>query len=419
MSTLGAPAERRRLFNDKAVLFGCGLLLAIYVRLLALRWGLYQPLPDFSIFWTAGRLALAGKAAVVYDPLAFNALMDAEFGKTLLDFVRTFFYPPMFLLILAPLGMLPFWAAAALWLGGSTAIYLAGIRAILPGAAAMLAALAAPVVLFNFNWGQNGLLTAGLLAGALALLDSRPTVSGVLFGLLVYKPQFGVLLPLFLAVTGRWRVFAAAAATVAALALVTAAIFGPQIFAVFAGIMPSAAEGYLRQAPNTPGLHWSDLESIYGMLRALGVGDGAAWAVHLAVALAAAAAMLRLATAEIPYAVQAAALATAIIVAAPYSESNDMAVLMVAWAFLLRDGAARGFRRWERPALWTVYLLPLAYLLGRVVVTALGLVDLAAWSGMGPLMCGLLAAVIASRLALQPAPRTVVAPLPRALRWGR
>ncbi len=42
------------------------------------------------------------------------------------------------------------------------------------------------------------------------------SLAGVLIGLLAYKPQFGLLIPLVLAVSGRWRVFAAAAATVAA-----------------------------------------------------------------------------------------------------------------------------------------------------------------------------------------------------------
>ena len=78
----------------------------------------------------------------------------------------------------------------------------------------LLLALAFPSVLINVGHGQNGFLTAALLGGALVVLDRRPLVAGILLGLLVYKPQYGLMLPIVLAVSGRWRCFAAAAATV-------------------------------------------------------------------------------------------------------------------------------------------------------------------------------------------------------------
>ena len=49
-------------------------------------------------------------------------------------------------------------------------------------------ALAFPAVLVNIGHGQNGLLTAPLIGGALAVLDRRPIVAGILIGLLAYKP---------------------------------------------------------------------------------------------------------------------------------------------------------------------------------------------------------------------------------------
>lgn len=54
------------------------------------------------------------------------------------------------------------------------------------------------------TFGQNSFLTAALLGGSLLLLDKRPIVAGVLIGLLSYKPQFGLLIPLVLVATGRW-----------------------------------------------------------------------------------------------------------------------------------------------------------------------------------------------------------------------
>ena len=63
---------------------------------------------------------------------------------------------------------------------------------------ALLLAVAFPAVLVNLGHGQNGFLTAALLGGALAMLDRRPIVAGILFGLLAYKPQFGLMIPLVL-----------------------------------------------------------------------------------------------------------------------------------------------------------------------------------------------------------------------------
>ena len=51
--------------------------------------------------------------------------------------------------------------------------------------------------------------TVGVAVGAVLVV--------VLIGLLAYKPQFGLLIPLVLLVSGRWRAILSAAATVALL----------------------------------------------------------------------------------------------------------------------------------------------------------------------------------------------------------
>ena len=97
----------------------------------------------------------------------------------------------------------------------------------------LLVALAFPAVLINVGHGQNGFLTAALLGAALVQLDRRPIVAGILFGLLAYKPQFGLMIPIALLAGGRWRCFAAAAAAVALLALATTIAFGPHVWQAF------------------------------------------------------------------------------------------------------------------------------------------------------------------------------------------
>jgi alpha-1,2-mannosyltransferase len=381
-----------------AAIFGCGLVVAAYAAVLWVRWQQPQTLQDFSAFWTAGRLALMGKPVAAYDWVQLNDLLYATFGKPDSPWVRTFYYPPTFFLVAAPLALLPFAVAAAVWLGTSLAVYLAGLRAVLRDPGALVIAAAAPVVMLNCSAGQNGLLAAGLFAAALAMLDARPVASGILIGLLSVKPHFGLLLPPFLAVTGRWRVFASAAATVAALAVLAAAAFGWAPFAAFAGALPTAADGYLEHGSMTRALPWSELQSVYGTLRAIGLGNAAAWWIHGLAALAAAVIVLLLAAGDSRPALPAAALAIASFLVTPYSELNDVALLMVPWAFLYRDGVSSRPPAVDRVALALAMWLPLLYLAARLLLRAGGLAQWASWVGMGPLMCALLAAVVGRRL---------------------
>jgi hypothetical protein len=99
------------------------------------------------------------------------------------------------------------------------------MRAMLPRPETLLVALAFPAVFVNIGHGQNGFLTAALLGGALHLLDRGPWLAGVLIGLLAYKPQFGVLIPVALLAGGRWNTIGAAAA-VAALAAISFVTLG-------------------------------------------------------------------------------------------------------------------------------------------------------------------------------------------------
>lgn len=393
----GRAGHPRRLAGIVAIV-GSGLLLAAYLRVLLIRWGQPQTMQDFASFWIAGRLAATGKAAMAYDWVALNRQLYEALGDPGSHWVRTFYYPPMILLVLAPLGLLPFAAAAAVWLAANLATYLAGLYAVLRDAGLLIVALAAPTVLLNLSAGQNGLLTAGLLAAALAIIDKRPIGSGILIGLLAYKPQFGLLLPPFLAVTGRWRVFASASLTVLLLVLAAAACFGWSVFLAFAGALPAAVDGYLEHQHMTRALPWDELQSTYGTLRAIGFGNAVAWCGHAAVGLAAVAATLRLAAGGARWELQAAMLTTASVLVTPYSEDDDVALLMAAWAFLLRDSAARRLHPWEIAALAAVLLLPLVYLLGRAFVRVHGSPQLTSWVGMGPITCALLVTVIGSRI---------------------
>jgi alpha-1,2-mannosyltransferase len=184
---------------------------------------------DFLNTWAGGRAALSGGPAAWFDFATYNeALREITGHPDLRDYFWS--YPPQLLLLTWPLGLLPYLPAYALWCLVGLALYLLAAWAGGVTRRHMLFLAVAPAVAVNVFFGQNGFLTAALLIGGLANLDRRPIFSGILFGILTVKPQFGLLLPALLLLTTRWRVMVAAAATAATLVLVTSIWFGADIW---------------------------------------------------------------------------------------------------------------------------------------------------------------------------------------------
>jgi hypothetical protein len=219
----------------------------------------------------------------------------------------------------------------------------------------LLLALAFPAVFVNLGHGHNGFLTAALLGTALLVLDRRPVLSGILFGLMAYKPQFGVMIPLVLIVTGRWRAFAAAAATVLLLALVSTLAFGPDVWRHFINSMPFTREVVLEQG----GTGWHKIQSVFSWVRMWGGSVPLAYAIQGAVTLALGAALAWLWRGDASYRLKAAALPIASILATPYSLDYDLMALAPAIAFLVVEGSERGFRPYEKTALAFTWFMPL------------------------------------------------------------
>ena len=207
----------------------------------------------------------------------------------------------------------------------------------------------------NLGHGHNGFLTAALIAGALVQLDRRPWLAGMLIGLLAYKPQFGLLIPLVLAVSGRWRVFISAALTVAALAIAVTLAFGGDVWTAFLASTKFTRSVVLEQG----GTGWYKIQSVFSLVRMWGGGIPLAYAVQGAVSLTVAGALVWLWRARKSFALKAAALLIGTVLATPYVLDYDLMLLAPAIAFLAADGAARGVGPYEKTLLASLWLLPL------------------------------------------------------------
>jgi hypothetical protein len=215
--------------------------------------------------------------------------------------------------------------------------------------------LAFPAVFINLGHGHNGFLTAALFAGALLQLNHRPVTAGILFGLLAYKPQFGMLVPLVLIASGRWRSVFVAAATVAALALAVTLALGPEVWRAFLASMIFTREVVLERGDTG----WYKIQSVFSWARMWGGGVDLAYAMQGIVTLAVAAALARLWRSGAPFAWKAAALLIGTILATPYSLDYDLMLLAPAIAFLAANGIKRGFSPWQQTLLAALWIVPL------------------------------------------------------------
>jgi hypothetical protein len=318
---------------------------------------------DFSNVYAAGTYVLEGNPDAPFDSVQQYAREQAIFG-TATQFYG-WHYPPYFLFVAAALALLPYGLALAVWQAITLGLYLFAIRSILTASFGdrrsaitadwLLLALAFPAVLINIGHGQNGFLTAALLGGALVCLDRRPLVAGILFGLLAYKPQFGLMIPIALAAGGYWRSIAAAAATVALLTIATTLAFGPQVWHAFVVGAEFTRSVVLEQGDTG----WHKIQSVFSWARMWGAPVPLAYGIQSVASLALAVATALLWRGKAPYPLKAAALCLAAILATPYTLDYDMMVLAPAIAFLAADGMTRGFGPWQKTALAALWLVPL------------------------------------------------------------
>jgi len=329
---------------------------------------------DFANTWSSGLQALAGEPLAVYDFAAQRAAQHAAFATpeiSTFDWHYPWLYPPTFLLIATALAVLPYGWALFVWLALTLPMYLLAIRAIVDHKLASLLALAFPAVALNIGHGQNAFFSAGLMGAGLLWLDRRPVFSGVAFGLLSYKPQFGLLIPLVLIATGRWKVFASAAATVVLMVAASVLAFGVDMWPAFVAHTSFTRDVVLESGA----MAWEQKQSLFAALRAVGGGVSLAYALQAALGVSVAAVTVWLWRLRVDYALKAAGLVVGALLATPYMVDYDFVILGLALAWLASLGLRQGFLTWEKSALAFAWTAPfVTRLFAQMTHVPLGLI---------------------------------------------
>jgi hypothetical protein len=306
---------------------------------------------DFVNTWAGARLAAEGRTPIAYDRAAFTAYERSLVGP--LSEPESYTYPPVTMLLTSPLACFGYIPALGLWLGlGTLATVLLAARKI--GAwFATCVCLGSPAVVVNALTGQNGQVTAALLVAGVVTLDSAPIASGILFGLVSYKPQMGLLIPIALAAGGRWRAFAGAAATVSVLVVASLVLFGPETWEAF---FRQAAD--LRIGMQNNAAWWHRMPTVFAAARLLGLSVVAAYTVQAAAAVLAAVATAVVWRSASRTSLKGAALLVATFLVTPYALDYDTVVLVFAVILVAENPTEGDWLPWEKITYAALVLLP-------------------------------------------------------------
>lgn len=299
--------------------------------------------PDFVAFWGAGQLAATGDGADAYDPARLHTVQEAGLGwQTTL--MMEWLHPPPALFLASPLGWTPVALGFYLWLGLGMAALMGVAWRIHPHPAMPLFAAAVLPSVHATALGQMSFWFAGFFgAGLLAMVKGGRTQeirSGLWFALLSVKPHLAILLPVGLAAAGRWLVLIAGATGCLAIMLASALVFGPESWMGFWVKLTGAVDRFEGSAGR---IDWAQYLSVYGALRASGVGFAYAIALHGAQALAATVALVVICRrpAAAP-ALVAALIAYVSVLAIPRMFLYDATILVIGVAFQCRHAIASG-----------------------------------------------------------------------------
>lgn len=327
---------------------------------------------DFTCFWVAGWQALHGETTSLSDQAAFREVQDnfAGLGSS----YSLWSYPPTFTLILAPLAMLPYFAAFLTWESVTLVFCIAVVYLIVRRQPAISLTLASPLMAWNFLIGQNGFLTASLLGSSLSLLERRPVLAGIFIGCLTYKPQFGILFPVALIAIRQWRACVSAAVTAIFLVAASAAAFGVDGWVAFPRTLFAQGAETMFGSPEAGFL----FQTVYGLILVSHAGAALAWLAQGVATVGVGVIVWLVWRSPVRYALKAATLAAGALIAAPHVLAYDLAAIVIPVAFLASDQIRYGLLRGEQTTMIALFVASLAVIptAGKAPVGAVMLVTL-------------------------------------------
>jgi hypothetical protein len=187
-------------------------------------------------------------------------------------------YPPPFLLLSVPMSWPSPAAETVLWSLAGAAMTATGARAAGIRWRAIGLGLLSPPTLYCFTMGQSGLFVSGFLLAGFGLAETSPLLAGIAAGCVIIKPQFGLLLPICYLASRNWRAMAAAAATVTFLCVLSAGVFGLQVWRQF--LVHNTGNALQLLNHSWPIAYQFLMVTVFMVMRSLGGGFAIAYAAQ-------------------------------------------------------------------------------------------------------------------------------------------
>jgi hypothetical protein len=200
---------------------------------------------DFLPLYVSAQLIGQNRAAEIYEPQVVSDSVRAIVPQA--TTVRLpYLYGPQVAFLVAPLARLLFPVAARIWVALSLLVYAGCIYLVWKPCATLHAqwgvvavcAIAFPPLFHFLVRGQlSALVLACFTAAYLAFRADRSWLAGIVLGLLVFKPQFLIAIPLVLLIGQAWRAFSGLVIAAAAQLAFTAIYFGSAVMHAYFGTL--------------------------------------------------------------------------------------------------------------------------------------------------------------------------------------
>ena len=319
------------------------------------------PLQDWMVFYEAARAYFAGNLPLIFDGNALTAAINQHFAPWLgapLG-LHPWVYPPPFLLLILPFGLLPPVASVAAFLLAGFAAATAVVWRAFDGSSrrwpAIATLLLCPAVPFEVLTGQNAFYTTALMLGAFAAAAEQPLLCGVLVGFLSLKPQLALMAWVALLAGRQWRTIGAAVATGCILVLASGAVLGIDIWRAWSELILGGSGVYHS---------WLDVGrmngiSVFACVSWLGASAAVASAVQAIVTIGAAATIYWVYRQPHAGGLRLAALLAATILAAPHASNSDAILLGLAASVFVTAIPPAALRPYQLAIAAAVWISPL------------------------------------------------------------
>lgn len=207
---------------------------------------------DYANLWVAGRLAIEGNIAAIFDVEAFRQASVPLLGERI---AGNYSYPPHALFLAVPFAVLPYKWSLVAWTLAGMAFFMWAAREHCRGVMPLFLAVLTPAALDNIRFGHYGFFAGGLF---LLAFSNRHRIAGLAASALTIKPHLGLLVTVQMLRNPKALVVAIAATV--ALVIASLLVFGPaswtgfltETFAYQSGLIAPAGRGKLMHMMPTP-----------------------------------------------------------------------------------------------------------------------------------------------------------------------